>query len=82
MRTRTQVPEKLLHKSVYVLDEVWRKARMNAVASRCSVRDYITYVLNNSCPVDLSDPNQAATLRHLSEINEAARPPRRKIHTV
>ena len=63
----------LAHKSVAVRPEVWRKLRINAELSGVSVRDYLSYLVERSFPIDAKDAGACALLQSLSLANQRAR---------
>lgn len=58
----------LVHKSIRLRPELWLKARINAATSDCSLRDYISYLLEYSEPVEDNSP-QADKLSRTIESN-------------
>jgi hypothetical protein len=63
----------LVHKSVCVQEEIWRKLRINAELSGVSVRDYLSYLIFNSQPVASNDLEAYQQLEALAKDNQAAR---------
>jgi len=45
----------LTHKSINIREEVWRQLRINAELTGVPVRDYLTFIILNSKPVDEQD---------------------------
>lgn len=66
---------KLVHKSVYIRSDVWRRLRINAELSDCSLRDYLTYLIELSDPIDDADGN---ALTRIDQVIKANRLPRAK----
>jgi macrodomain Ter protein organizer (MatP/YcbG family) len=62
----------LVHKSVDVRLEVWRKLRLNAELSGVPLRDYLSYLIERSRPVLEGDAEAMAALRQTSQANVAA----------
>lgn len=62
----------LIHKSVYVRQEVWRKLRLNSELSGVPLRDYLTYLIERSVPASSCDPEARRELDHIAELNRAA----------
>ena len=61
----------LVHKSVYIRPEVWQQLRINAGVSGCSLRDYLTYLIQTSVPVGADEPSRIA-LELVMEANAVA----------
>ena len=73
---RTTAPEEqveLVHKSVWVPQAAWHRLRLNAEISHCNVRDFLTYLIENSSAVNGSDPQEAELLRRTVEANRTAK---------
>ena len=62
----------LLHKSVHVLPQVWRQLRINSEISGVSLRDFLTYLINNSRPVTDQDAENRKVLEVICEQNRQA----------
>jgi len=62
----------LVHKSVDVRPEIWRKLRINAELSGVSLRDYLTWVIDSSVPAD-DDPTAVSDLQRICERNRTAK---------
>ncbi len=63
----------LVHKSVDVRADVWQKLRVNAEMSGCSVRDYLTYLIEQSNPIDAKSQHAIDILKDVGEMNRYAR---------
>lgn len=64
---------KLVHKSVNVRPEVWRILRVNSAMSGTDgvpVRDYLTWLIEQSQPVRADQPDR---MKHLDEVVETNR---------
>jgi len=57
---------KLVHKSVYIEASVWQQLRINANISGCSLRDYLTYLIKQSHPIEIDDATAQAALAKIS----------------
>jgi macrodomain Ter protein organizer (MatP/YcbG family) len=64
---------KLVHKSVDVRQEVWQRLRVNAAESGVSLRDYLTFLIERSEPVDGDDLDTRASLDQAIDANDQAR---------
>jgi hypothetical protein len=62
----------LVHKSVDVRPEVWRKLRIHAELSDVSVRDYLSYLIEGSEPVTPQDAGRWSGLQDAAKANRAA----------
>jgi len=63
----------LVHKSIAVRAEIWRKLRLNAELSGVPLRDYLTWLVEQSGPVSESDASARAQLSRTTSLNECAR---------
>jgi len=64
---------KLVHKSVDIRQDVWRRLRVNAAESGVSLRDYLTFVIESSEPISSDDPQTRASLQRSIDANQKAR---------
>jgi len=62
----------LVHKSVEIRPEVWRKLRVNAELSGVPVRDFITYLIEQSQPIHETDQALRPLLLNAKESNRQA----------
>jgi len=62
----------LVHKSVEIRPEVWRKLRINAELSGVPVRDFITYLIEQSQPIPENDQHLYPLLLNAKEANRRA----------
>jgi len=62
----------LAHKTLDVRPETWRRLRINAELSGVTLRDFVTYLIETSAPVNEGDP-QYDQLLQVVEKNRAAR---------
>lgn len=63
----------LVHKSVYIRPEVWRRLKVNACLSGVPVRDYLTYLIVHSEPVTEENAVGRAGLQHEVRANASLR---------
>ena len=63
----------LVHKSVYIRPEVWKKLKLAALVSGFTVRDYLTYLIEQAEPIELSDQDARSRLEHIATVNDEAR---------
>lgn len=63
----------LCHKSIDILPEIWRQLRINAELSGCSVRDYLSLLIDQSKPVATNDTETQTHLARIAERNRMAR---------
>lgn len=63
----------LIHKSVCVREEVWRRLRINSELSGVAVRDYLTYVILTSQPVVTGDPEAKQQMEAVVRENQRIR---------
>jgi macrodomain Ter protein organizer (MatP/YcbG family) len=61
----------LVHKSIDVRPEIWRRLRINAELSGAAVRDYLAYVIERAEPV--ADATGHALLQEIAVTNRASR---------
>lgn len=52
----------LIHKSVDVLPATWKKLRINAELTGVPLRDYLTYLIQQSEPIEDSDTKNRGVL--------------------
>ncbi len=71
----------LVHKSVDIRIEVWRRLRINAELSGVSLRDYLSYLIEANGPVDPRDGHTAELLHEVISSNQAARDAQRVAET-
>lgn len=69
----------IVHKSINVLPEVWRRLRLNAELSDTSLRTYLTHLALNSEPCDPSDELLREQLRQIDDRYSRARRDRSRI---
>ena len=62
----------LAHMTIDIRPELWRRARINAELSGVPLRDYISYLLITSKPIE-EDPDQRAALNEQVRLNQEAR---------
>jgi hypothetical protein len=63
----------LVHKSINIREEVWRQLRINAELTGVPVRDFLTYLIVTSQPVQEDDAKAREQLAAVARANEAAR---------
>ncbi len=63
----------LAHKTIDIRPELWRQARINAELSGVPLRDYISYLLTTSQPIQEGDSEQRAILDAQVRLNREAR---------
>jgi len=63
----------LVHKSIDVRPEVWKRLRVNAELSGVAVRDYLSYLIEQAKPVPERDAPAQELLRRVAETNSSAR---------
>ena len=71
--------ESVVHKSINVLPQVWRRLRLNAELSDTSLRTYLTHLALNSEPCD---PGDERLRKQLDQIDERYRRARRDRCTI
>lgn len=65
---------KLVHKSVTVHSDVWRRLRLNAELSGVAVRDFLAFIINISSPIiESEDPESFKKLKDLARQQRQAR---------
>lgn len=62
-----------VHKSIGIRPEVWKRLRIHAELSDTSLRDYLSYLIERSEPVDLKDTEGLSVLQQVSVKNRQAR---------
>lgn len=60
------------NKSIMIREDLWRRARVNATLSGCSLQDYLAYLLESSEPVS-DDLDAQALLGEIMLTNQRAR---------
>ena len=70
---RSEAAMPLVTKSVAVHGDVWRQLRVNAELSGVAVRDYLTFLILKSNPVQGTDSETRQQLSVISEANKQAR---------
>lgn len=65
----------LVHKSIDVRPEVWRILRVNAELSGVALRDYLTFLIERSSPIETSNAAMQSDLQAAIERNQQARFP-------
>jgi hypothetical protein len=63
----------LVHKTIDVRPEVWKKLRINAELSDVPVRDFLTYLVEKSQPIGPGDAQELEQLNRVKEANRLAR---------
>ena len=63
----------LVHKSLSVRPEVWRKLRLDAELSGAPLRDFFTYLVERAAPVSAADREAVSQLQSITKSNAAAR---------
>lgn len=63
----------LVHKSISIRPEVWKRLRINAELSNVSVRDYLSFLIEQSEPVPEKDTTARGVLDQAAENNRRAR---------
>ena len=63
----------LVHKSVDVRPEIWRRLRVHAELSAASLRDYLAYLIETSEPVGDADNRRRELLESVADENRIAR---------
>jgi hypothetical protein len=61
----------LVHKTVDVRPEVWKKLRLHAEMSGVHLRDYLTHLIEASSPVLAEDDPSKQSLAQAAEANRA-----------
>ena len=60
----------LVHKSVEILPEAWKKLKIHSELSGVSLRDYLTFLIQRSEPVLDGDSDERAILRSIVQSNK------------
>jgi hypothetical protein len=63
---------RLVHKSVDVRPEVWRKLRVNAELSGVPLRDFLAYLIEQSHPIAEEDAERRVELQRVVAANQRA----------
>ena len=63
---------KLVHKSLSIHPDIWKKLRVNAELSGVPSRDFLALLIDRSTPVEVAG-NDRLHLQRISELQRAAR---------